>query len=72
MVQSLLTMGAPFEVYVDFEQDPDAFSGYKWTSAQGPELTINEGTTCSGKITVREEAPITLVVPAFKNFFNLY
>ncbi|MEO0581445.1 MAG: NHLP bacteriocin system secretion protein [Bacteroidota bacterium] len=72
IVESLLEMGAPFEVFVDFEKDPVAYSGYKWTSAQGPELTINSGTTCAGKITVKEEAPIALVVPALKNLFDLY
>ncbi|MEL6696399.1 MAG: NHLP bacteriocin system secretion protein [Bacteroidota bacterium] len=72
IVQSLLQMGAPFEVFVDFEKDPVAYSGYKWTSAQGPELTINSGTSCAGKITVKEEAPIALVVPALKNLFDLY
>lgn len=72
IVQDLLTMGAPFEVYVEFERDSTAFSGYKWTSAVGPELTINEGTSCSGKVTVKEEAPIALVIPALKGLFDLY
>ncbi|MEL6627168.1 MAG: NHLP bacteriocin system secretion protein, partial [Bacteroidota bacterium] len=72
LVRSLLQVGAPFEVMVDFEPDPEAYSGYSWTSAEGPELTINAGTSCAGKITVREEAPITLVVPALKNLFDLY
>lgn len=71
LVESLLSVGAPFEVYVDFEKDPSAHSGYKWTSALGPDLTINAGTSCSGKITVKEEAPIALVVPALKNMFEL-
>lgn len=72
IVQDLLAMGAPFEVYVEFEKDSTAYSGYKWTSAKGPELSINEGTSCSGKITVKEEAPIALVVPALKGLFDLY
>lgn len=72
LVQSLLSLGAPFEVFVDFEKNPDAYSGYSWTSALGPDLSINAGTSCSGKITVREEPPIALVVPALKNLFDLY
>lgn len=72
LVRSMLQMGAPFEVYVEFEENAENFSGYQWTSASGPKVNVNPGTSCSGKITVKEEAPITLVVPALKKFFNLY
>ncbi|MCH2034305.1 MAG: NHLP bacteriocin system secretion protein [Tenacibaculum sp.] len=72
LVSSLLSRGALFEVYVEFEEDKDAYSGFKWTSARGPEIAINEGTSCQGKITVKTEPPITTVVPALKKFFDLY
>ncbi|MFY7672161.1 NHLP bacteriocin system secretion protein [Tenacibaculum sp. MEBiC06402] len=72
LVRGLLQQGALFEVYVEFEKDKDAYSGFKWTSAQGPKILINEGTSCMGKITVKSEPPIALVVPAFKKFFDLY
>ncbi|MEM9822296.1 MAG: NHLP bacteriocin system secretion protein [Bacteroidota bacterium] len=72
LVRGLLAMGAPFEVYVDFEKDANSFSGFCWTSAKGPEVTVNAGTSCMGKITVKEDPPITMVVPALKKFFDLY
>ncbi|QVY64627.1 NHLP bacteriocin system secretion protein [Polaribacter sp. Q13] len=72
LVQGLLSGGALFEVYVEFEKDDKAFSGFKWTSAQGPQIAINEGTSCMGKITVKSEPPATMVVPALKKFFDLY
>ncbi|UZO82171.1 NHLP bacteriocin system secretion protein [Aquimarina sp. ERC-38] len=72
LVQGLLAMGAPFEVFVEFEKDTTSFSGFKWTSAQGPDLVINEGTSCLGKITVKTEPPAAIVVPALKKFFDLY
>lgn len=72
LVQSLLSMGAPFEVYVEFEPNTDAYSGYEWTSATGPDIVINAGTSCAGNITVREEPPIAMVIPALKKFFDLY
>ena len=72
LVQGLLRLGAPFEVYVDFVKDSTSYSGFEWTSALGPEVMINAGTSCSGKITVREEPPIALVIPALKKFFDLY
>ncbi|MBU2974983.1 NHLP bacteriocin system secretion protein [Zobellia sp. B3R18] len=72
LVQGLLGMGAPFEVHVEFEKDPDSYSGFKWTSANGPKVMINEGTSCLGKVTVKSEPPATIVVPAIKKFFDLY
>lgn len=72
LVQGLLSQGALFEVYVEFEKDPTSYSGFSWTSANGPEILINEGTSCLGKITVKNEAPVAMVVPAFKKFFDLY
>lgn len=72
LVSGLLSQGALFEVYVEFEKDIDAYSGFKWTSAKGPEVAINEGTSCLGKITVKTEPPIAMVVPALKKFFDLY
>lgn len=72
LVQGMLRQGALFEVYVEFEEDDASFSGYKWTSAGGPQVFINEGTSCTGKITAKKEAPITMVIPALKKFFDLY
>jgi NHLM bacteriocin system secretion protein len=72
LTKQLLTGGPLFEVYVDFEKDPVSYSGYKWTSAKGPDIFLKEGTSCLGKITIKREPPVTLVVPAFKKFFDLY
>ena len=72
LTKQLLVAGPLFEVYVDFEKDPVSYSGYKWTSAKGPDIFLKEGTSCLGKITIKREPPVTLVVPAFKKFFDLY
>lgn len=72
LAKGLLAGGPLFEVHVDFEKDPSSYSGYKWTSANGPEIIIKEGTSCIGKVTIKEETPIAIVVPAFKKFFDLY
>ena len=72
LVNSMLRLGAPFEVVVEIEKNADTPSGFSWTSAEGPDISINTGTSCMGKITVKEEAPIAMIVPAFKEFFDLY
>lgn len=72
LAKGLLASGPLFEVHVDFEKDPRSYSGYKWTSANGPDLFIKEGTSCMGKVTIKQEPPVTIVIPAFKKFFDLY
>lgn len=72
LVQSLLAMGAPYKVEVEFKPNSNSYSGYEWTSANGPEIMVNAGTSCMGKITVKEEPPIAMVIPALKKFFDLY
>lgn len=72
LAKGLLAMGPLFEVHVEFEKDSESYSGFKWTSAKGPDISIKEGTSCMGQITIKQENPITIVVPAFKKFFNLY
>lgn len=72
LVKGLLASGPLFEVHVEFEKDPSSYSGFRWTSAKGPDVSIKEGTSCTGKITIKQENPATIVVPAFKKFFDLY
>ncbi|MCC5613103.1 NHLP bacteriocin system secretion protein [Nostoc sp. CHAB 5834] len=72
LAKGLLAMGPLFEVHVQFEKDTKSHSGFKWTSAKGPDIDIKEGTSCMGQITIKQENPITIVVPALKKFFNLY
>lgn len=72
LAKGLLSAGPLFEVHVEFEKDSKSFSGFKWTSANGPDIEIKEGTSCMGKITIKQENPAAIVVPALKKFFELY
>lgn len=40
---------------------------YRWTSSQGPDQQITEGTTTIVNITVEERAPISYVIPLLKS-----
>ncbi|MFN3847804.1 MAG: NHLP bacteriocin system secretion protein [Spirosomataceae bacterium] len=72
LVKGILSGGPLFEVHVEFEEDANSYSGFKWTSAKGPDIAIKEGTSCTGQITIKQETPVAIVVPAFKKFFDLY
>lgn len=72
LVRQMLSLGVPFEAYVEFEKDPDTTDSYVWTSKEGAPLEIFPGTICSARLTVQQQTPIALVLPALKEFFELH
>ncbi len=68
LVQSLSLQSPPLEVRVTLLPDPNTKSGYKWSSPQGPPVSIQSGTLCFSTITVREQAPISMVIPTLKKY----
>jgi HlyD family secretion protein len=46
-------------------------SGYKWSSAKGPSITIASGTICDAQITIRRQRPLSLVVPILKKTLGI-
>ena len=49
----------------------DSHSGYQWSSAKGPAITIASGTICNAEITIRRQRPLSLVIPILKNTLGL-
>jgi len=62
--------GNAYLVEVTPELDPATPSGFRWTSRQGPPESFGSGTLLSGRIQVRKQAPITLVVPAIRKWLR--
>jgi HlyD family secretion protein len=67
IVNSLVTAQPHIQVIAELQPDTSTFSGYKWSSSKGPEQKITSGTTSSVRITVKEEAPISFVLPILKS-----
>ena len=63
------TGGSPYKVEVSLFTSSSTFSGYKWTSSNGPLLKIKQGTLVTGAIITRTEKPINLVVELFRRYF---
>ena len=63
--------GPPYAVQVELEADPATASGYRWTSAGGPPMRLQSGTTASAEITVLEQRPITLLLPFLRKSAGL-
>ncbi len=66
LVNQFSGQGAPLEICISPIPSPDTFSGYQWSSSLGPKQRIHSGTLASGTVTVRKQAPITLVIPWLK------
>lgn len=62
---------SPLLVRAELMPNPATPSGYQWTSRQGPPTTVQPGTLCNAAITVREQAPILLVVPMLRERLGL-
>jgi HlyD family secretion protein len=71
LVSGFSQAGPPLEVWIDLKTDPATPSGLAWTSAVGPPSRISSGTIASANVVVKQDPPITLVIPFFRRFFGL-
>jgi HlyD family secretion protein len=71
LTKQFIAQGAPTAVRIRIERDTSTYSGYKWSSSDGPDKKISPGTLAEARITVKEQPPITLIVPAFKKLFGI-
>lgn len=60
--------GGQIETIAKLKLDSDTFSGYKWSSSQGPSLEISSGTTATVRVTVEERSPISFVLPVLREW----
>ncbi len=67
IAQALTFQGGQVEVLGKAKLDPKTYSGYKWSSSQGPEMHISNGTPTSVRVKVDERAPFTFVIPILKS-----
>jgi multidrug efflux pump subunit AcrA (membrane-fusion protein) len=71
IAKSLMIEGGQIQVLVALQPNPTTFSGYQWSSAQGPKLSISAGTTASIRVRVGTQAPITFVLPTLKSLTGI-
>ena len=53
--------GPPIAVRLSLDIDPSSFSGFKWTSGDGPPTMIRTGTLCEARIEVDESSPMEIL-----------
>lgn len=64
-------IGLPLEVRVVLTRSDHTFSGYEWTSSDGPPTVITAGTLCSGSVTIHSQRPVELLIPFIKKRLGL-
>ena len=68
MANSFAAASPPYKVKVVLLKDAASYSGYRWTSGNGPRVKITSGILCAGKIVVEQQRPVELVVPVLKKY----
>ena len=63
--------GSPYSGRVSLLRDPATASGFAWTSPRASNETLNSGTLATVEIRTDAQRPITLVVPAVREFLGL-
>jgi HlyD family secretion protein len=66
LVSRFTAQGAPYAARVQLIADARSPSGYAWSAGNGPPVRLSSGTTAKAEITVRAQAPITLVLPLLR------
>ncbi len=66
LVAQFLAGGPALAVTATLTADPTTPSGFAWSSGEGPAELLTSGTPCTASITVRAQAPITLVLPGLR------
>ncbi len=72
VVSGLISGGGVIEIWAELDGSADSFSGYKWSSSQGPKINITPGTTTTAIVHVEQRAPITFVLPILREWTGIY
>ncbi len=71
LLTALVGTDSPYEVHADLLVDEHTFSGYRWSSSQGPPLKIQSGTRAAAYVTVASRRPIDMVIPLLRQSSGL-
>jgi HlyD family secretion protein len=71
LVNTIVKRGPVLSVKGAFDRDLQTASGFKWSSWKGGRVKISTGTLGTAEVVVKEEPPVTLVVPAIKKWIGL-
>ncbi|MCA1242208.1 NHLP bacteriocin system secretion protein [Stappia stellulata] len=71
LAEKISAGGPTFEVRLAMERKTEGSTGYAWTGAPPPGVTLSPGTPLSADVTVERRPLLALAVPALKRFLHL-
>ncbi|MHB9094535.1 MAG: NHLP bacteriocin system secretion protein, partial [Eubacteriales bacterium] len=66
LVSLLAGDGAPLMVWLDLIPDGNTETGYRWSSLEGPPMSLSSGTIIRSAVITNREKPISKVIPLFR------
>ena len=66
LVHEFAAGGPPYAARVRLLPAAGAPGRFLWSSGEGPPIVITSGTLAAASVTVKEERPIALVIPLFR------
>ncbi len=72
MTEFFTQTGPVFLVRIEALADRETPSGFAWTSKRGPPFTVEPGTLAEVQVVTKEQAPITLVMPALRELAGVH
>lgn len=70
LVESLEAKGGVYSVEVELVVDPNTYTGYSWSNGEGPQTKVHPGQLCLAYVDVKVKAPLDLILPIFKAYFE--
>ena len=67
MVQGFQQQGPCVEVLISLDKDESTASGYAWSNRKGETVTVDENTPVTAKVRVKEDAPISKLIPFLRS-----
>jgi HlyD family secretion protein len=66
LVEAFFEDGPPIDARIALQSDSTTISGFSWSAGRGPPFAVGPGMLGTISVTVREQAPIALILPAIR------
>ncbi len=71
LVRDLVKAGPRTAIRIDLVSDASTPSGLRWSSGNGPNVLVSEGSLASAEVVVRLQSPASLIIPALRRLTGI-
>lgn len=69
LAQYFSAKGPVIEIRAELIEDPNSFSGYRWSS-RDPQVTLDNGTLTTMQIVTDQQPPLSFIIPQLENIMT--